>query len=180
MSDNHFSNHTVSLSELPQSQPVDIKSLSGMYYRANLIIRSAVTLLLLTALLVVKYQVLFDLATHLQQSVAWAFGAVLVIGLYWMVFGYLSDRAKAYQIRELDITCYSGVIFKKVVTQPFLRLQHIELKRGPVERKVGLATIQVFSAGGVQHTFTLPGLSVETANSLRQYILDHKDVTAHA
>ena len=65
------------------------------------------------------------------------------------------------------------------MSQPITRIQHIELKRGPIERKVGLARLQVFSAGGEMHTFEIPGLPLETAQQLRQFILQHKDMVKH-
>ena len=58
-----------------------------------------------------------------------------------------------------------------------MRIQHIEIERGPLERSAGLATLQVFSAGGAHHTFEIPGLTYEKAIELRQFILNHKDVS---
>jgi membrane protein YdbS with pleckstrin-like domain len=62
------------------------------------------------------------------------------------------------------------------VIQPLSRIQHIELKRGPLERSAGLATSHVYSAGGGAHTFEIPGLPVEQAQGLRQFILQHQDL----
>jgi len=73
----------------------------------------------------------------------------------------------------------SGLIFKKTVTQPILRIQHIELKQGPIDRKLKLANIQAFSAGGATHTFEIPGLEIKKAEALRQFVLDHKDMNNH-
>jgi hypothetical protein len=39
--------------------------------------------------------------------------------------------------------------------------------------------LQVFSAGGDMHTFQIPGLPVETAQQLRHFILQHKDIVKH-
>jgi len=179
MSDTHFSNNPVNLQDIVQLQQANIQSLMPKYYQANVVIRISVTLLLLVVVLIAKYDVIFNLSSDFSDPINGALAVITTVGLLSIVGGYFTDRAISYQVRELDITLYSGVIFKKIVTQPFLRLQHIELKRGPIERKVGLATVQVFSAGGSAHTFTLPGLSLEQATALRQYILDHKDVTYH-
>lgn len=179
MSDSKFSNDAINLDEIPTVQKSSIKSLMPSFYQTNLKLRSAITVVLLSILLLLKYELFFNLDQSYQDPLAPALIVVSVVGLFIIIFGYFSDRAMGYQVRELDITLYKGVFFKKIVTQPFLRLQHIELKRGPIERKIGLATIQVFSAGGSQHTFSLPGLSLEQATSLRQYILAHKDVALH-
>mgnify|MGYP000309563063 FL=1 len=179
MPDSAFDNNVINLDEIPRVQQVPKKDLMPLYYQVNLAIRASLTFLLFIVLLVLKYEVFFVLKPNYHNAFHWAIVVVAAFGTFSMLYGYLYDRAIAYQVRELDITMYSGVFFKKVVTQPFLRLQHIELKRGPIERKFGLATIQVFSAGGSQHTFSLPGLTLKQATSLRQYILEHKDVAYH-
>lgn len=174
-----FSNRAIELQNIPTLSPADKKPLVATYYKTNLMVRFSLTFVLLIILTLIKLLTVDKISVAFEIGVNWALGIAAAIGLYSIVFGYFSDRAISYTVREMDITRYSGVFFKKVITQPFLRLQHIELKRGPIERKVGLATIQVFSAGGAQHTFALPGLTLEQATALRQYILSHKDVNYH-
>lgn len=177
-----FSNQqldSAQLAAIPQFSQQQFQPLEPVYYRVNLILRLLISVVIIAGLMIVKFQTFAPLSPLPADNINWL---ILVISLFLICrigFGYFSDRAKGYAIRELDISFKSGVIFKKTVTQPFLRLQHIELKRGPVERKVDLATLQVFSAGGAMHTFELPGLSLERAQQLRQYMLDSKDVTEH-
>lgn len=96
-----------------------------------------------------------------------------------VVFGYFAEKAKGYCVREQDITLFKGLIFNKIITQPICRIQHIEVKRGPIDRKVGLAKLHVFSAGDISQTFEIPGLALETANSIRNEILAHKEMQHH-
>lgn len=107
-----------------------------------------------------------------------AYGIVSFFTLWYLLHHWFADPIKTYALREHDINFESGLIFRKLVSQPLLRIQHIEIKRGPIERKAGLATLQVFSAGGISHTFVIPGLEHEHAIKLRQFILDHKDLAA--
>jgi len=179
MSELEFCNENVAVSSLPEFQAQSLTPLHQHYYQANFVIRLCVTALLLVIAAGVKFQPFFTIEPGLDKLLLVLLIAITSIGSLSIIYGYFSDRAKGYAIRDLDITFASGVIFKKLVTQPLLRLQHIELKRGPVERKVGLATIQVFSAGGAMYTFELPGLTLEEATNLRQFILDHKDVSLH-
>jgi membrane protein YdbS with pleckstrin-like domain len=104
---------------------------------------------------------------------------VAILGFLITWFSHAQDQVKSYALRESDLHYSSGLFFRKIVSQPITRIQHIELKRGPIERKVGLATLQVFSAGGEMHTFQIPGLPVDIALQLRQFILQHKDVVKH-
>ncbi|MDG1254053.1 MAG: PH domain-containing protein, partial [Glaciecola sp.] len=82
-------------------------------------------------------------------------------------------------VREQDITLFKGLIFRKVITQPICRIQHIEVKRGPIDRKVNLAKLHVYSAGDIAQTFEIPGLDFTLANSIRNELLAHKDMQHH-
>ena len=55
---------------------------------------------------------------------------------------------------------------------PFNRIQHIETVRGPIERLLGLATIKIFSAGGLSSDLSISGLEAERATRLKRIILN--------
>ncbi len=128
---------------------------------------------------IIKYQSFIDISTTtkgLMVNIVWA---ITIFSLLFSFYKALADVRKFYALREQDISFTSGVLFKKTVSQPILRIQHVELKRGPIDRKVGLAKLQVFSAGGAMHTFEIPGLKLDDAESIRQFILSHKDANHH-
>ena len=100
-------------------------------------------------------------------------------GLLSSAYGILADKNKGYAIREHDFSYRSGVIFQSVVSQPILRIQHVELKHGPIDRHFGLASLEIFSAGGAMHTFAIPGLPEEKAREIRSYVLTHSDIAAN-
>lgn len=88
-----------------------------------------------------------------------------------MVYAAMAFRCMSYVVREHDLSLRSGVIFHRVVIQPFTRLQHIEITRGPLERLLGLATVKLFSAGGAMHSLAVPGILLDNAERLREAIL---------
>ena len=96
--------------------------------------------------------------------------------IFCLLFIYIiaACRSKSYLVKEHDLSFGCGVIFKRVSIQPFTRLQHIEITRGPMERAFGLATLKLFSAGGPLNTLSIPGLLLEQAETLRGAILDSK------
>ncbi|TLU65410.1 PH domain-containing protein [Thalassotalea litorea] len=100
----------------------------------------------------------------------------ILSGVFFLYFIYLwfAEPIKAYALREQDLSYRSGLLFRKVITQPIARIQHVELKRGPLDRRFELAKLQVFSAGGAMHTFEIPGLELKKAQAIRQFILSHK------
>jgi len=99
-------------------------------------------------------------------------------GLYaWIVIWNVAyAKSLKFALREHDISLYCGVFFKRTIIQPYTRLQHIEIKRGPLERHKQLATLALFSAGGANHALELKGLLEVDAEKIKQFILKHKDL----
>jgi membrane protein YdbS with pleckstrin-like domain len=179
MSATHFSNLAVPIEQLPAILTLDKQSLSEQYAPLNRLINLSLTLFMCLLGTAFYFQPIVNLPIDFLYSLPYIIWGIAILGLLNTWYNQACDQVKSYTLRELDLHYTSGLFFKTVVSQPITRIQHIELKRGPIERKVGLATLQVFSAGGDMHTFQIPGLPVETAQQLRQFILHHKDVVKH-
>lgn len=171
-----FTNHVITNNETSIST-VDIKPLSPKYMRLNLSIAVVFTTIVLTILVTLVAQPFFDMPSGYSDNIVIWLSIVFGLGALNFVYHLLADPKKGYALREHDLHYQTGLIFQDHICQPILRIQHIEIKRGPLERKAGLATLQVFSAGGVTHTFYIPGLPHEEAVRLRSFILDHGDLT---
>lgn len=169
-----FCNNSVNTTDYPSISDINFLPVEASYVKANILITIISTVVLSLVALIVQYFTQ-DLANTIAFHASYV---ILSIGLISALWGYYSDRKKAYALRELDVSYRSGLIFRKTITQPILRIQHVEITRGPIERKLGLATLLLFSAGGALHTFAIPGLPDERAEQLKQYILDHKDTTS--
>lgn len=139
---------------------------------------SCLLLYIFCAILAVAAVIIHFVNTNVDLSImqAWYWSIPPVL-LLLTLYTVISSRAKAFLLREHDISFYRGVIFKSVTIQPLTRLQHIEISRGPLERLFGLATLKLFSAGGAQHTMAIPGLLLIEAENLRGRILDSKGLT---
>ncbi|MEM7198878.1 MAG: PH domain-containing protein [Planctomycetota bacterium] len=92
-----------------------------------------------------------------------ALSAVLQPILAWYTWRYGMDD-------ELLIARY-GILFREEKTIPISRLQHVDLRRGPIERLFSLATLVVFTAGTEGAAFRVPGLTVARAREMRDRIL---------
>jgi membrane protein YdbS with pleckstrin-like domain len=57
-----------------------------------------------------------------------------------------------------------------VTSVPFVRVQHVDTQRGPVERLAGLASVVVYTAGSRGADVTIPGLRPERAEQLREQL----------
>ena len=175
--DTPFSNNKINTDNLPSIQALPFEQLASRYRLIRCWLHFSITFFILVIGLIIYYQLFFILSQHSADIILLTtlilFSLSFMISIYYL----LADKQKSFSLREQDISYASGLIFKSVVTQPMLRIQHVELKQGPIERKAKLARLQVFSAGGALHTFEIPGLTLEKAQSIRQFILEHKTLS---
>lgn len=92
-------------------------------------------------------------------------GLVLVVGATFAVLRY---RAWGYEVRNDGIYLERGVLTQVRTVVPFVRIQHVDSSRSPVERLVGLATTVVYTAGSRGADVTVPGLTPVRADDLRE------------
>jgi len=174
-----FSNKPLIDEASPSLQHLIYQPLAPIYLK----VRRRFTLFSTAAILLVMFicqkQHFFPLPPQILNIISYLILAIGLIGTIRYLYIIIADKKKFFALREQDITYRSGVVFQKTVTQPILRIQHVELKRGPLERKFGLACLQLFSAGGAAHTFEVSGLLLENAESMRQFILDHKTISSN-
>lgn len=175
----NFSNTAMPTQNLPPLKQLNFEKLSPRYAQSNRYIDLFSTAIIMSILYIVQLQTFIPLPSKASDILMLIIWAVALVGFISTVYTIIADKRKFYALREQDLNYKSGVVFCKTVSQPMLRIQHVELKRGPIDRKIGLAKLQVFSAGGSMHTFEIPGLPLEKAESIRQFILDHKDVNHH-
>ena len=95
-------------------------------------------------------------------------GGVVVAALAAIaIAAFLEARRLAYLVREHDLSLRSGLLRQRVETIPFSRIQHVSISRGVIERSLGLATLQVSSAGP---DIAVPGLSVADAERIKAVV----------
>ena len=89
---------------------------------------------------------------------------LLVLGV---VHALLRYRRWSYEIREDALYLDRGVVTQVRTAVPLVRIQHVDSRRGPVERSVGLASCVVYTAGSRGADVRIPGLTPERADALR-------------
>lgn len=93
------------------------------------------------------------------------FGGMLLITIPLAVARY---RRWGYEIREDALYLERGVITQVRTVVPFVRIQHVDSRRSPVERAIGLASTVVYTAGSRGADVRVPGLTHEGAQSLQE------------
>lgn len=94
--------------------------------------------------------------------------------LVW--FGYFRParlyRRWSYRIDEKVLELRYGNLFRVRRLIPLSRLQHVDLHRGPLERKFGLASLVLYTAGTHAAIHGIPGLDAEEAVRLRDRLIE--------
>ncbi|HVM22992.1 MAG TPA: PH domain-containing protein [Sphingomicrobium sp.] len=78
-----------------------------------------------------------------------------------------------YRLSERVLQVVRGWLFHTDTVVPLVRVQHIDVVRGPLEKMFGTATLVVHTAGTHNSIVTLPGLSPEKAAEIRDAIRQH-------
>jgi len=97
-------------------------------------------------------------------------GAVLVAMLVviGVVRAVLLYRSWHYVVREDSLFLHRGVLTRVQTVAPYVRVQHIDTRRSPLERVVGLSTLVVYTAGSRGADVTIPGLTPDRAADLQE------------
>lgn len=80
-------------------------------------------------------------------------------------------RRTAYRLGPLGIDIWKGVVWRSVVSVPRSRVQHTDVMQGPLQRRFGLATLSIHTAGTEQAQVDLEGLEHGTALCLRDDLI---------
>ena len=162
-----FENREIALDELPDMENLDWQPMHARYARRMQLERALITLLAIAGSTVPNFVVgiAFDPTVPL-----WAL--VIIVAIPSLIWPLLSVPRRGYVVRDKDIVFRSGVTWRSVTAIPINRVQHVETSSTPLDRKFGLANVQIFTAGGSGADLTISGLGTEIAEQLRVYILD--------
>lgn len=95
---------------------------------------------------------------------------VFLLVLLGLVLGFSKRK---YAVREQDISYRNGVLWTRVITVPFCRIQHVSLNEGPISRFFNLAGIRIYTAGDSSSDLNINGLKKEEAMRIKEFITDH-------
>ena len=106
---------------------------------------------------------------------AWAF---LLIVAYLEIFWFPRRKYQemGYRLAVDHLEYRLGVFWKVSVMIPLDRSQHVDLQDGPLERRFGLTTLEVFTAGTRNASHEIPGLAAATGRQLRQHLVRAADL----
>ena len=99
-------------------------------------------------------------------------GAFAVLGAWTILYYHPRNyREWGYRLDRRVLLIRSGVWFRTIKLLPLPRLQHVDVKRGPMQRHFGLATLVLHTAGTHAAAIEVPGLGVDEATRLRDQLV---------
>lgn len=96
-----------------------------------------------------------------------------VLAFSWLAHRWpvIEHRHASYRVDEQGIEIRKGVVWRKVMNVPRSRVQHTDVSQGPLERRYGLGTLVIYTAGTAYARVDLQGLDHATALSIRDHLL---------
>jgi len=117
--------------------------------------------------LVVAGVVVLFVVPDVPRWVAYAavgIAAAVLIWMWWLIGRRV--RSFGYAERGDDLLVTSGILFRRLVIVPYGRMQLVDVKAGPIDRWLGITTVQLHTAAATTDA-SIPGLVPEDAVALR-------------
>jgi membrane protein YdbS with pleckstrin-like domain len=121
---------------------------------------------------------IFGFSLHSRQALLIGAGAAALGALCGACIGFVRHRRIRWRLNAQGLDLRRGRLWQSEVHVPMSRVQHLDLRRGPLERAVRLATLVVHTAGTRHNAVAVPGLDQADAERLRERLahqLDHDD-----
>lgn len=160
-----FENRQVDIGDIPNYKSVSFLKLHKNYSKIVLL-NSLITLAIGVAVCVVIYIKLTEF------SKLYTILLLLLITLVLAIFPILSHKKKMYAFRQHDVLFRDGLIFKTTHISPFIRLQHVVIKQGWYAKKLGLATLVMYTAANNFSDISIPGLTLEDAEKWKSFLMN--------
>lgn len=91
-------------------------------------------------------------------------GAVIFGWAWWLIGRRV--RSYGYSERADDLLVTSGILFRRLVIVPYGRMQLVDVTAGPIDRSLGITTVQLHTAAATSDA-AIPGLPPDEASALR-------------
>jgi uncharacterized protein len=97
--------------------------------------------------------------------------AIALVTIFAWVWPPVAWRHTRYRVDSDGLRLVRGVWWRTVTTVPRSRVQHTDVTQGPIERRFGLATLVVYTAGTAHAEVGVPGLAYSRALALRDVLV---------
>lgn len=158
-----YINEQINTDEIPKIETIAFQPISRNYLKLlifNILISYSIIIILLTS---------STFFTKFTFDSKYLWFIIIVISLFFLfsliltIYGFAKRK---YAVRTQDILYTQGLIINKLTTIPYVRIQHIEVSSGLLERKLNLATLSIYTAGNSGSDLVIKGLNYNEANKI--------------
>lgn len=162
-----FINPTIGISTLPKFEETKLKPLQKSYFKVMLIQFGIVYSILLIGIIGLYFISIEEL---IQDKIIYFVMAWLVLLILNFLYLKISFAKKGFALREHDVIFKSGVVSETTTIVTNNRVQHVALHQGMLSRFFGLASIELFTAGGSASDLKINGLLLEDAKKIKESV----------
>jgi membrane protein YdbS with pleckstrin-like domain len=162
----NFTNETINTKQLPRFEEVVYTRMHKNYWKVTLL-NSAIFFIIIGIALVFGLVLIAELKPNRLLFVV-LYIVILVSTVFFLRLGFLK---KGYAFRNHDVLYKSGVVALKSMVIPYNRVQHVALHEGFISRIFGLATVEIFTAGGSSSDLQISGIPKEEAENIKQLLM---------
>ncbi|PZR03871.1 MAG: hypothetical protein DI539_25915 [Flavobacterium psychrophilum] len=161
-----FTNETIDTLSLPKFEDTVLSPLN-ISYKKVIYFNLGLTFLISATIIGVCLYFIEELRSY-WLAVILIYALLL---LFSTVINLISFRNRGFAFRNHDVIYKSGAIVLETTIIPYNRVQHVTLHEGILSRKLGLATIEIFTAGGINSDIKVPGIEKEHAEKIKQLLM---------
>jgi len=163
-----FENSQVDIQQLPTIEDIEYQRLAPAYLKVKYISSIIFFVIMLALILYLRtYPLVYEHPTLANGLLGlWAVWAIINLSLVKATY-----NVEGYALREKDIVHVKGLITRRQTALPFNRVQHCEIKAGPIQRYFKLKSLEVYTAGGSSSDMRINGLEGDNAQRLKEFII---------
>lgn len=160
------------LASLPPLQPLQTLSAQRVAWRIQYGLLGAILGLATGCALAARVSSMDTGLTDFTAVVLWGVMTSLVFagwGLLLAQWRFAHYRAEHHA--QAGVRVQDGIWWRTETWVPIARLQHLDVRQGPLDRHWGMATLSLHTAGTHDHVLHIRGLPVDNAHALRAALL---------
>jgi len=161
-----FTNEIIDTASLPRFEDVELTPLQPSYInviRLNIGITFGVIAIVCGA----GFYFIEELQPY-WPYVAITYTAILLLTI---IIATVRFRNSGFAFRKHDVIYRNGAIALTTTIIPYNRVQHVAIEEGWLSRKLGLAEVDIFTAGGQKSDIQIPGIDKDQAERIKQLLM---------
>lgn len=161
-----FINDAIDTAHLPKFEDVVLTPLHGSYLKII-----GFNIALVFVIVAIAAGLGFYFLDELQPYRITISILYIIVVLFTTFLSVLSFRNRGFAFRTHDVIYRSGAIATTTTIIPYNRVQHVAVHEGVISRKLGLAAVEVFTAGGNNSDIQIPGIEKEHAEKIKHLLM---------